>query len=174
MRRFLLLFGFLAATAAALAAPSWQGVAAPDFRLQDQSGAWRQLGDFRGHWLVLYFYPKDRTPGCSKEAANFRDRLARFEAHDARVVGISLDDVPSHKDFADTLKLPFTLLSDSGRAVSKAYDVLFQLGPLTYAERQTFLIDPEGIIVRHYPEVDPDSHAESVLEALREEQARTR
>ena len=131
------------------AAQHWQGVAAPEFRLQDQNGAWHELKEFKGKWLVLYFYPKDKTPGCSKEAANFRDRQADYGKLNAQVVGISLDDVASHKDFADTLKLPFTLLSDTDKSAAKAYDVLFEMGPMTYTERQTFVINPDGLIVKH-------------------------
>ena len=124
------------------------------------------LKDFKGKWLVLYFYPKDKTPGCSKEAANFRDRQDQYGKLNAAVVGVSLDDVASHKDFADTLKLPFTLLSDSDKSTAKAYDVLFEMGPMTYTERQTFLINPDGTIVKHYPKVNPDSHADEVLKDL--------
>lgn len=149
-----------------LAAQNWQGVVAPEFKLQDQAGAWHQLKDYQGHWLVLYFYPKDKTPGCSMEAANFRDRRAQFAKLDAQVVGISLDDVASHKDFADTLKLPFTLLSDTDKQAAKAYDVLFQLGPIAYTERQTFVIDPQGTIVKHYPKVNPEHHADELLKDL--------
>lgn len=150
----------------ALANPNWNGVAAPDFKLQDQAGAWRSLKEFRGQWLVLYFYPKDKTSGCSREAAAFEKHKADFAKLGTRIVGVSLDDVASHKDFAETLKLSFPLLADTEKTAAKAYDVLFSLGPVAYTERQTFVIDPEGIIRKHYPKVDPDSHATELLAAL--------
>ncbi|MBI2380130.1 MAG: peroxiredoxin [Gammaproteobacteria bacterium] len=169
--RFCLALSLMSCSSLSLAVQQWQGIAAPEFRLQDQNGAWRSSADFRGQWLVLYFYPKDQTPGCSKEAANFRDMQAQYQALKARIVGISVDDVPSHKDFSDTLKLPFTLLADSGKSVSKAYDVLWEIGPLKIARRETFLINPDGAIAKHYAEVDPDSHAQTVLTDLKALQA---
>lgn len=166
MRALYLALMTLVFSLGAVASPPWEGLAAPEFRLQDQDGAWHALKDYQGQWLVLYFYPKDKTPGCSTEAENFRNRMAEYDKLKARVVGISLDDVASHKDFAETLKLPFTLLSDSDKRAAKAYDVLTELGPLTYTARQTFIIGPDGTILKHYPKVDPKTHADTVLAAL--------
>jgi len=139
------------------------GSEAPAFKLQDQNAAWHSLEDYRGQWLAVYFYPKDDTPGCTTEACNFRDNIYAFKAIGAAVVGISVDDVESHKDFADKYKLPFPLLADEGGKVSKDYGVLRDYKLLKLASRQSFLIDPEGTIVKHYEDVDPDEHTAEVL-----------
>lgn len=153
-------------------APAWSGASdfenkpAPDFRLQDQNGEWRSLADYRGQWVVLYFYPKDDTPGCTTEACNFRDDIYRFKAKGAAVLGVSLDDVASHKEFADKYELPFPLLADTDEQVARQYGVLTTLGPLKFAKRETFLIDPQGKVARHYTDVDPKAHAAEVLADL--------
>lgn len=139
------------------------GAAAPDFRLQDQNGEWHELGDYRGQWLAVYFYPKDDTPGCTTEACNFRDNIYQFQAIDAAVVGISVDDVESHKAFATKYKLPFTLLADEGGAVSDRYGVLRDFKLTKIASRQSFLVDPEGNVAKHYADVDPETHTQDVL-----------
>jgi peroxiredoxin Q/BCP len=100
------------------------GEPAPGFKLQDQYGEWHDLQDYRGTWLAVYFYPKDQTPGCTTEACNFRDNIFAFKAIGAEVVGISLDDVDSHKEFSDKYKLPFVILADEGGAVADSYGVL--------------------------------------------------
>jgi peroxiredoxin Q/BCP len=119
---------FLAVAQSAWAAAPVEGSVAPDFSLPDASGKERRLADWRGRWLVLYFYPKDDTPGCTTEARNFRDRLERFAAQKAEVVGVSLDDGASHRAFADKHRLPFTLLSDAGGTVAKRYGALSDFG----------------------------------------------
>ena len=139
------------------------GSDAPSFNLQDQNGDWHTLESYRGQWLAIYFYPKDDTPGCTKEACNFRDNIYAFKAIDAAVVGISVDDVESHKKFADKYKLPFTLLADSESTTAAAYGVLKDYKLLKLASRQSFLIDPDGKIAKHYGDVDPDTHTEEVL-----------
>ena len=139
------------------------GSDAPSFNLQDQNGDWHTLESYRGQWLAIYFYPKDDTPGCTKEACNFRDNIYAFKAIDAAVVGISVDDVESHKKFSDKYKLPFTLLADSDNTTATAYGVLKDYKLLKLASRQSFLIDPEGKIAKHYGDVDPDTHTEEVL-----------
>ena len=139
------------------------GSDAPSFNLQDQNGEWHTLGDYQGRWLAIYFYPKDDTPGCTKEACNFRDNIYAFKAIDAAVVGISVDDVESHKKFSDKYKLPFTLLADSDNTTATAYGVLKDYKLLKLASRQSFLIDPEGKIAKHYADVDPDTHTGEVL-----------
>ena len=142
------------------------GEPAPDFRLQDQNGEWHDLQDYRESWLVVYFYPKDQTPGCTTEACNFRDNIFAFKAIGAAVVGISLDDVESHKEFSDKYKLPFVILADEGGAVADAYGVLRDYKLIKIASRQSFLVNPEGVIVKHYEDVDPETHTQEVLSDL--------
>lgn len=151
----------------AKAAPPAVGDAAPAFRLQDQDGAWRSLADFRGRWLVLYFYPKADTPGCTKEACEFRDNIYAFEEMGVGVAGISIDAVNDQKKFAGKYSLPFPLLADIDGSTAAAYGVLKNLGVTKIASRQTFLIRPDGTIARHYGKVDPASHSKEVLADLR-------
>lgn len=139
------------------------GSDAPSFKLQDQNGDWHALGDYRGQWLAVYFYPRDDTPGCTTEACNFRDNIYAFKAIGAAVVGISVDDVESHKEFSDKYKLPFTILADEDGTTAKAYGVLRDYKLLKLASRQSFLVDPEGKIAKHYDDVDPDKHTDEVL-----------
>ena len=143
------------------------GEQAPDFRLQDQQGKWHTLADHRGQWIVLYFYPKDQTPGCTTEACSFRDNIFAFEEIGAMVLGVSLDDVKSHEAFANRYSLPFPILADVGGEAAKAYDVLNVIGPMKLARRETFLIGPDGRIVRHYPKVSPATHTAEVLADLK-------
>ena len=144
------------------------GSDAPDFHLQDQNGDWHKLEDYEGTWLAVYFYPMDDTPGCTKEACNFRDNIFSFEAIGAKVVGISVDDVSSHKDFSDKYKLPFTLLADTEGQASSAYGVLKRILNMKIASRQSFLVSPEGKIAKHYEDVDPETHTQEVLADLQE------
>ena len=139
------------------------GEDAPAFNLQDQNGDWHKLEDYRGQWLAVYFYPRDDTPGCTKEACNFRDNIYAFKAIGAAVVGISVDDVESHKEFADKYKLPFTLLADEKSEAASAYGVLKDYKLVKLASRQSFLVSPEGKIAKHYAKVDPDTHTDEVL-----------
>ena len=136
---------------------------APAFNLQDQYGEWHTLDDFSGQYLAVYFYPRDDTPGCTTEACNFRDNIYAFKAIGAAVVGISVDDVESHKEFSDKYKLPFTILADEGGDTARAYGVLKDYKLLKLASRQSFLINPEGKIIKHYDDVDPDTHTDEVL-----------
>ncbi|NND43870.1 MAG: peroxiredoxin [Xanthomonadales bacterium] len=144
------------------------GSPAPAFHLQDQDGEWHDLEDYRGSWLAIYFYPKDDTPGCTTEACNFRDNIYAFEAIGAKVVGLSVDDVDSHKDFSDKYKLPFTLLADPEGETARAYGVLRDLKLVKMARRESFIVDPEGTVVRHYEDVDPETHTAEVLDDLQE------
>jgi peroxiredoxin Q/BCP len=153
------------AESSASAAPS-DGDAAPAFRLQDQKGHWHSLGDYEGRWLVLYFYPKDFTPGCTTEVCAFRDDIVALRKAGAEVVGVSLDDVASHADFAKKYHVPFPLLSDADQDAAKRYGVLAQHGDMTYARRETFLIDPHGRIAKHYPDVDPEKNVKQVMADL--------
>jgi len=142
------------------------GSAAPGFHLQDQNGDWHDLGDYQGSWLAIYFYPKDDTPGCTTEACNFRDNIYAFKAIGASVIGISVDDVDSHKEFSDKYKLPFVILADEDGSTAKAYGVLRDWKLMQIASRQSFLVNPEGVIVKHYEDVDPETHTQDVLNDL--------
>ena len=164
MNRFLiaLLTALLSVSVYAGEAPGL-GSDAPSFNLQDQNGEWHALADYRGQWLAIYFYPRDDTPGCTTEACNFRDNIYAFKAIGAAVVGVSVDDVDSHKKFSDKYKLPFTILADEDGKIAKAYDVLRDYKLLKLASRQSFLISPEGKVAKHYADVDPDTHTDEVL-----------
>lgn len=156
---------FLSATTMARAteAPAI-GSAAPAFKLQDQNGQWHTLEEYKGKWLALYFYPKDNTPGCTTQACEFRDNIFAFRDAGAVIVGISLDDMASHKKFAEQHGLPFTLLADSTKETARTYGVLTKMmGVMEVAQRDTFLIDPNGKIVKHYVRVDPKGHSQIVL-----------
>ena len=172
MNRLLLLATLLFLSACATAGGTPEvGSTAPGFNLQDQNGDWHDLEDYSGQWLAVYFYPKDDTPGCTTEACNFRDNIYAFKAIGASVVGISVDDVDSHKEFSDKYKLPFTLLADVGGQVSKVYGVLRDYKLMKIASRQSFIVNPDGVVVKHYEKVDPDTHTQDVLadiEALME------
>lgn len=144
------------------------GSQAPDFRLQDQNGKWHTLGEQKGKWVVLYFYPKDNTPGCTTQACGFRDNIFAFRNAGAVILGISVDDVQSHEKFAQEHSLPFTILADSTKAVAKTYGVLYKaMGVLEVARRDTFIIDPQGRIAKHYEKVDPKGHSQFVLAELK-------
>jgi thioredoxin-dependent peroxiredoxin len=143
------------------------GEMAPDFRLQDQAGKWHTLADHRGQWVVLYFYPKDQTPGCTKEACAFRDNIFAFQGLGAAVLGVSLDDVASHDEFAKKYSLPFPLLADADGAVTTRYGVMGGFGPIKMAKRQSFLIGPDGKIAKHYESVDAEKHSAEVLADLK-------
>jgi peroxiredoxin Q/BCP len=116
--------------------------------------------------LAIYFYPKDDTPGCTTEACNFRDNIYAFKAIGASVVGISIDDVDSHKEFSDKYKLPFIILADENGKTADAYGVLRDWKLVKIASRQSFLVNPQGVIVKHYEDVDPDTHTPQVLADL--------
>jgi thioredoxin-dependent peroxiredoxin len=164
--------GCLTVTSAVWAATPDVGAPAPMFRLQDQAGAWHALGDYRGKWVVLYFYPKDDTPGCTTQACEFRDNIFAFNKLGAVILGISVDDVASHKQFAEEHSLPFTLLADSTKETANSYGVLRNvLGLMEVASRETFIIDPQGRIQKHYKSVDPKGHSQMVLADLKALQA---
>jgi peroxiredoxin Q/BCP len=144
-----------------------EGSAAPDFALQDQDGKTHRLGDYAGRWLVLYFYPKDDTPGCTREACRFRDDIGVLGDLDAAVVGVSVDDARSHAGFARKYQLPFPLLSDPDGHTAAAYDSLLNLGLVRFARRHTFIIAPDGRIAARFDKVDPATHAQEVARTLR-------
>ena len=140
------------------------GNPAPNFRLQDQHDAWVSLADQKGKWLVVYFYPMDETPGCTTEACEFRDNIFAFRKLGVNVLGISVQNVASKQQFAAKHRLPFSVLADSDKSVAKAYGVLSILG---YARRETFVIDPQGRIAKHYADVDPKEHSKQLLVDLK-------
>jgi peroxiredoxin Q/BCP len=146
------------------------GRIAPDFSLPDQDGTVRTLSGYRGKWVLLYFYPKDDTPGCTKEACSIRDSFPNFGKLEAVVLGVSTDSVESHKQFSVKYKLPFNLLSDENKEVVKLYDVWapkkFMGKEFLGTVRTSFLIDPAGTIVKIYEGVKPAGHAEEVIADL--------
>lgn len=146
--------------------PPAAGSAAPGFKLPDQKGEWHDLADYEGQWLAIYFYPKDDTPGCTKEACNFRDNIYAFKAIGANVVGVSVDDVESHDEFAKKYNLPFILLADVNGEMSAAYGVLRDWKVTKIASRQSFIVGPDGKIAKHYEDVDPETHTQEVLADL--------
>ena len=144
------------------------GSRAPAFRLQDQTGKWHTLSDYRGRWVVLYFYPKDNTPGCTTQACEFRDNIFAYRELNAVILGVSVDNVESHKGFSEQHKLPFPILADADKKVTRAYGTLMTyLGVSELARRDTFIIDPKGRVAKHWVKVDPKGHSELVLTELR-------
>jgi peroxiredoxin Q/BCP len=148
------------------AAPA-EGTAAPALKLQDQTGKWQTLDQHKGKWVVLYFYPKDFTGGCTTQACELRDNIFAFRKADAVILGVSVDDVASHEKFAKEHSLPFDILADPTREVSEKYGVLFNAGVTKLASRQTFLIGPDGKIVKHWAKVDPNGHSDMVLAEIK-------
>ena len=146
------------------------GVAAPDFTLTDQNGNTHTLSAHRGSWVLIYFYPKDNTPGCTKQACVIRDSWSEFKKFNCTVFGISTDSEKSHKKFEEKFELPFTLLADTEKEVVRAYDVWapkkFMGREFLGTLRTSFLIDPEGNIAKIYEKVKPEIHAEEVLADL--------
>ena len=161
------LLGTLTPFGLAAAAPLAVGDPAPAFTLPDQDGETRSLADYRADWVVLYFYPKDDTPGCTTEACSFRDNINRLIAQDTVVLGVSMDDVESHAAFAAKYELPFPLLADPEGEVVARYGALSDFLVVKFAKRQTFIIDPDGRIARIYRKVDPDEHVRDVLDDLK-------
>jgi thioredoxin-dependent peroxiredoxin len=139
-----------------------QGQQLPDVEFITEGGERLSAGDLEGEKTVLYFYPKDDTPGCTKEACAFRDRMADYERADIRVYGVSLDSPESHRRFREKYNLNFPLLTDEGGRAADALGVLRESGKS--ANRVTFLLDPGGRIARVYPEVSPETHADEILE----------
>lgn len=139
------------------------GMPAPEFELLDQYGERQSLAAHRGKWIVLYFYPKNDTPGCTKEACSFRDDIFALRALGVQVLGVSLDSPESHARFAEKHGLPFPLLADEDASVARAYDALFSLGFVKWAKRHTFIIDPQGKLAKIYRDVEPATHSDQVI-----------
>lgn len=146
------------------------GDKAPTFRLPDQHGTMHALSDYRGQWVLLYFYPKDNTPGCTKQACAIRDEFPRFEQLNVKVFGVSTDSVNSHSKFAEKYNLPFTLLADADKKLVHEYGVWgkkkFMGREVMGTRRTSFLIDPKGKVAKIYENVKPETHAEEVLNDL--------
>ncbi len=164
--QFALFAALAAGSGVAVADQPAVGLSAPEFELPDQVGQLHSLEDYRDSWVVLYFYPKDETPGCTTEACEFRDNIFAFQKINAHVLGVSFDDVESHRKFAEHYDLPFPLLADSDGKAADAYGVRTRMFGMTVAKRETFLIDPAGKIAKHYDSVKPDAHAAEVLADL--------
>lgn len=143
------------------------GQEAPGFKLQNQAHETISLSDYQDHWVVLYFYPKDETPGCTTEACSFRDNVNRLIQQKAVILGISLDDVKSHQKFSQKHNLPFNLLSDPEGKVAEKYGALLDLLVFKMAKRHSFIINPEGKIVKIYRNVDPEKHVGDVMNDLK-------
>jgi peroxiredoxin Q/BCP len=174
MKIAILIAVLLLAGAAALAAwsragrgtPPRVGEMAPDFTAPSQDGSPVSLHDFRGRWVVLYFYPKDGTAGCTIEAHNFQRDLARYEAANAVILGVSVDSTRSHQQFCAEQSLTFKLIADTEKTISRQYGSLMNLVVTKIAARNTFLIDPQGKIAKEWIGVHPGGHSAEVLAAL--------
>jgi peroxiredoxin Q/BCP len=159
---------WLPKTAAASADLAAVGIAAPNFTLPSQENLPVSLSDYKGKWVVLYFYPKDQTSGCTIEAHNFQRDTQKYDALNAVVLGVSLDTVESHKAFCTKDSLTFKLLADPDRKVVEAYGVpIKSFGPVHYAQRDTFLVSPQGKIVKEWEVKDIPAHSGEVLAAIK-------
>ncbi len=147
------------------------GQTAPTFNLTDQYGKMHHLEEFQGTWLALYFYPKDDTPGCTKQACTFRDDLQKLAELGTKVIGISVDGVHSHAKFAKKYNLQFPLLADNKAEIAKKYYSLVNFGIIKFAQRNTFLIDPQGKIAKVYLSVSAKHNSAKVIEDLKRLQA---
>ena len=167
MKPLLSLTLLVAASALAADLPA-EGTAAPDFTLQSQEGKSVNLKDFRGQWVVLYFYPRDFTSGCTVEAHNFQRDQPQYQKKSAVVLGVSVDSADSHKQFCTKEGLNFKLLADTKHTVSRAYGSLTNLGVVKFASRHTFIVNPEGKVAKVFTGVNPNTHSEEVLSTLAE------
>ena len=144
------------------------GTAAPDFTLNSQEAKSISLHDFKGKWVVLYFYPKDMTTGCTIEAHNFQRDLAKYDAKNAVILGVSVQDEKSHQEFCAKESLTFKLLADTNKEVSEKYDSVMNMGVMKLSARHTFLIGPDGVVRKVWTTVDVKTHSDDVLAALDE------
>ena len=172
MRKYIFVFALLFVCAVAVRsagifsdAPE-VGSMAPDFKLTTNEGKPAAIGDFKGKWLVLYFYPKDFTSGCTLEAHNFQRDLAQYEKLNAVIVGVSVDTAESHKEFCAKEGLNFKLLSDPDGKVSEQYGSIMEYNGAKLSARNTFIIDPEGKVAKVFLKVNPKAHSEEVIAAL--------
>lgn len=169
-RKFYLLVSLMAMFglfSAGVSAELEVGNAAPDFELQDQYMKTHNLEKYSGKWVVVYFYPKDDTPGCTTEACSFRDEIFKVRALGAEILGISLDSTESHAKFAEKHGLPFPLLSDAKGETAEDYGCLTEFKGMTVAARNTFIVDPQGNISKIYRKVDPKTHSAQIIADLK-------
>ncbi len=172
--KYLLLFALLVVSAVAVKPFLWTtevpaaGTAAPAFKLVTNEGKEASLSDFKGKWVVLYFYPKDFTSGCTLQARNFQRDLAKYEKANAVILGVSVDTAESHKDFCAKEGLAFKLLSDTDAKVSQLYGSTMEYNGATYSARNTFIIDPKGKIAKVFVKVGVGGHSDEVLAAIAE------
>ena len=157
---------FMNVTNAAEITPIVVGKPAPDFTLTDQNTQSQTLSKMKGKWVVLYFYPKDETPGCTAEACSFRDNIVAIKSKNTVVWGVSVDNNQSHADFAKNHHLPFTLLADPNGNVAKKYGSLRNLFVFKIAKRHSFIIDPKGKIAKIYRNVNPKAHVAEIIKDL--------
>lgn len=173
MSKYIFLFALLVVTAVAVKpftvneVPA-AGAAAPTFKLATNEGKEASLSDYKGKWVVLYFYPKDFTSGCTLEAHNFQRDLAKYEKANAVILGVSVDTAESHKSFCAKEGLNFKLLADTDAKVSEQYGSVMEYNGAKYSARNTFIIDPHGKIARVFVKVGPAGHSDEVLAALAE------
>ena len=142
------------------------GKAAPEFKLKNSYGELVSLKEFKGEWLLVFFYPKDDTPGCTKEACSLRDNFTEIKKLNANVLGISIDSSESHKEFKEKYNLPFMFLSDPDGETAKKYGALNNFFIFKLAKRQSFIIDPKGVVRRVYRDVSPSNHAQEIKNDL--------
>ncbi|MHB8535015.1 MAG: peroxiredoxin [Sulfuricaulis sp.] len=142
------------------------GNLAHDFSLPDQNGVSRDFAAYRNRWVVLYFYPRDDTPGCTREACHFRDDYLAVKKLGAEILGVSVDAPERHAKFAGKHGLPFPLLADTDGKIARQYGVLWSFGPIRFARRRTFIVGPQGKIEKIYRKVNPDTHSREVIEEL--------
>lgn len=161
-----LLIAFLGYRNASMAAVPSTGGQAPDFNLPNAAGEMMSLASFKGRWIVLYFYPRDDSPVCTKQACSFRDDLHKLEKLGAKVVGVSIDNGQSHADFAKKYSLPFPLLSDKDGGVARKYGALRDFMLIKMAKRYTFLISPDGLLMKNYLSVDTSRHSQQIIDDL--------
>jgi peroxiredoxin Q/BCP len=162
----LVLLSLFAVTIAIAAEPPAEGSKAPDFTLKSQDGTPVSLHDYKGKYVVLYFYPKDRTQGCTIEAHGFQDDLAKYDAKNAVILGVSVDTVESHQDFCAHDSLTFKLLADDAKKVTAEYGSLQDYKGMSLAARNTFLIGPDGTIKKVFLKVNPTGHSTQVLASI--------
>lgn len=148
------------------------GEPAPSFSLLDNNQKKHSLTDYQGQWLIIFFYPKDNTPGCTVEVCQFRNDFEDIAALDTIILGINTDNSASHQNFINQQQLPFSLLSDQTGEVSKSYGSLFKFGPLKFCKRHSFIIDQQGKLAKIYRKVTPSNHSKEVISDLQELQRR--
>ena len=139
---------------------------APKFNLQDTNGNYVSIDKFIGQWLVIFFYPKDNTPGCTKEACLIRDDYAKIKSLNTEIIGINTDNLSSHLNFKEKYHLPFTLLSDPDGLICKKYDALMKFWFIKISKRRSVIINPEGMIKKIYPQVSPSQHSLEIIKDI--------